>query len=365
MGEADMSWMDEIDQYVSQRYSLDFSDKRPYKNAPGSRFISDIWYSAQKGLRNFVAPVEYLVPAGFRPFQKLIGDRDPIEHYEWARMFGTQTAIWDSPIHDWFRPSWLSLKANLGFKDKPGWRREADSINEEFDRLEYVKYLRLANEAEMYGDSQSASKYYSNASRTIAGLGPQSSLQDVFFAMSNEERGYLNAFAQAQGRDRQRILEIVPEDLAGVYQGIWNRLDSGDPTLYQDLPVSPEYLKAHYDQVLSGIENMPDPSWVGFNDGVNIDDIKVKYVSELGKDIHDYGIWESQVRNIDRMPYLEGSTDYLYDYRGLSRVGYNFDSSPGNQYNISRSVLRNNSVQLTYNDSRDQDVRDSVNRMFR
>ena len=62
-----------------------------------------------------------LIPAGFRPIQKLLSEnRSAVETYEYDRLYATPNAFWDKPIRDWIRPAFYSGLHMLGWDGKPG-----------------------------------------------------------------------------------------------------------------------------------------------------------------------------------------------------------------------------------------------------
>ena len=49
---------------------------------------------------------------------------------------------------------------------------------------------------------------------------------------------------------------------------------------------------------------MPGPNWIGWHPKVDLEDIKLKVVETLGEDMHDYGLWQSRARTLNRKPYI-------------------------------------------------------------
>ena len=45
---------------------------------------------------------------------------------------------------------------------------------------------------------------------------------------------------------------------------------------------------------------MPSVDWIGWNKDVDINDIKIKYISSMGKDLNDYNAWNSQAVRVNR-----------------------------------------------------------------
>ena len=372
--EAHNLFMDRIDKMVRERYNInDFS--RVHDNAiqlPGSGLTQAAYGFAQKTVRKAVAPVEYMVPMGFRPFQKLMGNRGPIEQYEFDRLYGTPYAFWDKPVRDWFRPALYSAANMMGFTGKPGWRQDSDDNAAYFDRLNFEKWVRLSQQANAQGDSELAGKYEYMASTTRMGVNPQGNPLAMYWTLPEEERAFFNQFSQAQGKDRARILEMVPEDQTHLYQAVWKRMDDGDPSLFPGARggLDQNYINEQFYGMDSG-GPMPPEDWIGWSEDVDIGDIRVRYVNEMGKDLHDYGLWENQLRTSMAQPYLDGSTQYLHKSGGIGRASVASQMSSmfhnglvGSGISVNTGSFRANSVQLEYNDNRDYDIANRFTEMM-
>jgi hypothetical protein len=301
-------------------------DYEPHPNAIRIPIASDITqYMYEKGtsaIRTGLSAAEYLVPGGFRPASKLLGHtRDAIEVYETERIYGTANPFWDSPIRDWFRPAMYSAARIMGVDSKPMHVTKKEEINEHFDKLQFMKYMQLAEQAENQKDRN---RYISLAARTRTGVNPNGDALSVYLALPNADKRFFDAFANAQKDERERILELVPEDQKHLYQNIWSRIDSGENVslLSSDKAViDEEYMREKMYLMEEYFRNKPMPSvdWIGWHKDVDIEDIKVKYVDNSGQEIHDYDMWESQVRNVSRKPYLEGADLFMYQPGGMHR----------------------------------------------
>lgn len=308
------AFMDRIDVRVAERYNIyDFErvDARAIQ-LPGSNLTQSAFFAGQEALRSTTAPLEYMIPMGFRPVQKLLANRDPIERYEFERMYGTTNAFWDQPWRDWFRPSMYSLASLMGFEGKPLWRQDADETNAYFDKVEFFKWMQLAEQAAAAGDKKAQSSYEYEASKTRMGVNPNGNPLGIYWSLPDDERSYFNAFALATGRDRKRILEMVPEDQVHLYQTIWRRIDENDPRLYAGSPTDPDRQHMLRQFYAMQSEELPPTDWIGYHEDVDIDDIRVRYVNELGRDLHDYGLWEQELKKSMAQPFLEGSTQPLH-----------------------------------------------------
>lgn len=327
--ESENALMDSIDTLYNERLSkitMDNINKNALEIPGLSRLTQSGYGFAQKAIRKGVAPVEYMIPAGFRPIQKLMSDRDMIEQYEYERMYGNQFAFWDKPYRDWFRPAFYSVANLMGYEGKPLWRREVDSTQEYFDRLQFQKSMQLAQQAAAMGDNKARRAHLIEANKTRYGINPQSSAMSIYMSLPESEKRFFDAFSSTTSdAERKRILEMVPKDHVELYKSVWSRSDAGDPSLYvgsvADYDVN-QMNQKFYDLQAGGLGGpRPPVDWIGWRDDVELDDIQLKYIDNLGKEIHDYGFWESQRRDLARREYLEGSDEFLRIPAGLSPFG--------------------------------------------
>lgn len=366
---SEIDYMEQVDQQHSRVVS-GFEDDRMHDRAirlPGSSITRDAWGFGQRVARRGSAPLEYLVPMGFRPTQKLMGDRDPIEQYEYERLYGTPMAFWDKPWRDWLRPSVYSAANMMGWEGKPLWRQKADRTNEYFDKMEFVKWMTLMDQAKAAGDNESAQKYRFAAANTRQGVNPQGSPLGMYWTLPGVEKKFFNAFAHASGKDRNRIIEMVPEDQRHLYRALWSRMDSGDAGVWAGAPaqIDDQYMSKQLSSARGYMGGMPEPGpdWIGWHEDVDMDDIQVRYLHREGAELHDYGMWESQLKKSMQQPFLEGSTDYLTD--GGTALGMGLRAMTGlpghrGDWQVAPWGGIMSTVQINYNDNRDMHVAQAV-----
>ena len=327
---------------------------------PGlSTLTSETYKLGEAAIRRTAAPIEYLIPAGFRPVQKLLGDtKDIVQTYEYNELYGTPHAFWDAPMRDWLRPSMYSAMHMLGWEGKPLHVQRKEEVNEHFDKLQFIKFSTLAKQATNPKDKE---RYLRIASRTRVGVNPQGDAMSIYMSLPDSEKKYFDAFASADKTQRDRILEMMPEDQAHLYQSIWNRIDTGNQqSLYYGSQVEmneDEIFKKSME--LQQDMDLPPPDWVGWHKDVDMEDIKLKYITSIGEDIHNYNKFDSQVRRVNRMSYLGEAENYVYmhgmpnsrhalerlrDHGGINTFGLSvYDQNDGQpsyaniQYNYDRS----------------------------
>jgi hypothetical protein len=362
-------WMDVLDLQVQQRYAVyDFNYVDPNAiELPGSNITQGLKSQAGLLARHIAAPIEYLTPMGFRPVQKFFNDRSPIERYEYERMYGTPLAFWDKPWRDWFRPFAYSLAHNMGFSDKPYWRETADQTNQYFDRLEFLQMMKAAEAAKAQGDYAGAFNYEFMASTTMTGTNAATGDPvSAYWAMPQADRAFFNSFANAPAEDRARILEMVPGDQANIYQQLWRRIDAGDTSLYPGTGRPDRgWLKDRQAMVESEFGGAtPGDDWIGWNPDVDMDDIKVRYINNLGQDLADFGMWESDLKKSMRQEYLNGSADKEWVH--LQRAGLRDQMSQASggrgDFGVHGGSWLNSYARIDYNDTRGQELKRELDR---
>jgi hypothetical protein len=360
------AFIDQVDaQHAKVMNQLNFDHMHPNAiQLPGSQFTQQLYNGSMATLRRVVAPAEYLVPMGFRPAQKFLNDRDPIEEYEYQRMYGTPMSFWDEPWRDWFRPALYSGMNMLGFEGKPLWRIEADATQEYFDKLNYLRLVESAQAKRQEGDFRGAYEAEWAAGQTRAGVNPMGTPLGIYWSLPAEERKFFNAFSHAQGADRESILEMIPEDQAHLYRAVWQRMDEGDPNLWAGEPstISSDYIQDQYTGVKQFLSDQPMPpeDWIGWNTDVDMNDIQVRYLHNTGRDIHDFGMWESQLKQSMNQPFLEGSDTYIQEQGGIQALRRSIHGLVGGTTTISPSFTGRSSISLSYNDSREGEIQERM-----
>ena len=309
--------MDQADQLLNEKmtYQQFDIDKNAYEIPLVSKASQYLYGGGVNILKDAVAPAEFMIPMGFRPTQKLLAYDNPIDQYEYQRLYGTTFAFWDKPIRDWFRPALYTAAHAMGYDGVPGYRERANETNEYFDKLEFYKQMQLAYRAEINGDGRGKKLHLMNAQRTRYGVNPQGSAMAIYQTLPDGEKEFFDAFMAAKGSERERILEMVPGDQVELYQNLYNRIDNGDTSVYpgSKTNVDERYLNQRLKELDSYFDdkNLPEADWVGWHEDVDLDDVKVRYVDHMGMDLYDVDMYNSKLKAQKRRTYLEGSEQAL------------------------------------------------------
>jgi hypothetical protein len=379
--EHEVSMLENANEYHQKRLAATRSDLF-HENAIKIPYISDGIAAGYLGLTELIrrgsAAAENLIPGGFRPSAKLLGHtRDAIETYEYERVYNTSNSFWDAPVRDWFRPAMLSAAHFIGWDGKPIHVKKREELDAHFDKLQFIKWMKLAEGATNGRDKK---RYLNLAARTRTGVNPEGDSLSMYLSLPTADKRFFDAFAKAEGSDRERILEVVPEDQKHLYESVWKRLDEGEELslLSSDKPIINEgYMYQRLAEVQEDMKlgPMPKADWIGWHKDVDMNDIKVKYIGSLGEDIHDYDAWQSQVRRMSRKPYLEGSEKFMYNGFGPTRrsmrnsiirnSGPSVLNSAGYLFNSSQAHGDVSRANLTYNDDRLSEISALANSSLR
>jgi len=269
-----------------------------------ARPVDDLDYRAKHGTSFLQRNYEWLThttlpgPLGY-PRTKWFGNLSPIEEYESFVRSGTWDTGWEQPVQNYIKPWFNQILGSVS-----GEQLRARHINEYVDNLKFVKYRRLEDQAAAMGDAQAMNLFHKRASQTLTGIDPRSPdfYSNIFKALPPTERPYFAAFAGVTSEARQeRILGAVPENMAPIYMGVWQRQAGTDGFKSPVLRRYAEDLQNRFeerpeDRVAEWAAHHPLPSmdYAGWHPAVDEDDIRIKIANQEALDVHALGMWESQ-----------------------------------------------------------------------
>lgn len=283
------------------------------------------------------------------PGAKLVHVRSPTESYEREILYGSQAAFWQHPVSHFLAPFARSMAHTFGYEGIPEKAQTTRDLESYFDILKYVKNARLSNLARMAGDTEAVKEFERNKDETLFGINPFTrNYSSLYRALPRRERDYFSAFENADTlEERQRILEMVPENEKSLYIARWKLVHAADlkkavkagifseaeeaeadkkiDAIFKEartegFPMSDdlfaEYLKTKYPgenygdwyrrvKILSGIEGIPGPDFVGFSPSVDLEDIKLKLVQHLGEEPIPLNLWPSREKELPYKPFID------------------------------------------------------------
>lgn len=273
------------------------------------------------------------------PFHsRLLNYRSPIEAYQRDRIYGRQSSFWEHPMRDFIKP-WVTTAAASdnpvqgaihgaflggivggpvgalggiaagsvwggaqGATGGPSWIpksiEQQRELNAYFDKLEYIKAKR------MY-DLTGQEEFRQTMGETMTGLNAAGMTRDnwtsMFRAVPYSEKSYIGAFLKTTNpRERDQILDLVPEDVGEMLRIKWAR-QSGER--YAE-PMAAFSRMQDVDRFLQ--ENpIPSADWGGWAPAVVMDDVKLKSIKHEGLDTHDFGLgWKDQMKRMNESPFI-------------------------------------------------------------
>ena len=256
--------------------------------------IGSAWEAASHTVANTPIPgVSWMA-------SKMLPARTAIEHYERFQTFGRESAFWSHPVRDFAKVYAQEIAGKVAPDIIPSDVKRRWDVEEYFDRLKYVKYSQLESLASSQGDTELEKAFSSKRESTMFGLSPMGSWGSIFRAMPARERDYFEDFKSATGEDRDRIRKLISPDMKRVYEAQWGLQDYRSGVESDAESISP-----HKEEELSnffGERYLPGPNWIGWHPDVDLDKVKLKVVKNEAMDIHDFNLWESQEREMEREP---------------------------------------------------------------
>jgi len=263
-----------------------------------------------------VNPLEHLTPLS--PAHKLLPQTTAVRTYE-ESIYGKEFKLWQRPVDDYITPFATTLQNLVGIDRIPQQVQEARKIEEYFDKIKYVKFKKLEREALDTGSERKAKHYQNESSRTLAGADVYSSSFRLTSALQKREKVYFEEFKEAKPEDREKILELVPNNMRDLYIAQWDKqvlkqsesstLSEGEKEeLEKEVFNRMTSIRSRRKAEMNAIESssfLPDTDWIGWRADVDLEDVKLKYLMQTGRDYHYYDLWDDRLRTLRRKPYLE------------------------------------------------------------
>lgn len=121
------------------------------------------------------------------------------------------------------------------------------------------------------------------ADKTMYGYNPGDSLVNIMSALPKKDRQYFKHFMNAPEEEKEKILRIAPSYMRRALQSAWGLPIDRKPTLQ-------EYFTQHA---------LPNADWIGWDENVNMESVKVKMVHNNKLDPGEFDIWDNTRREAD------------------------------------------------------------------
>ena len=330
---------------ASHSTGLIASINRQLASQDDSNFLKKAFSSWGEFALHYQSPLDYLYPLS--PESKLNPIRTAVESYERDQLYGTTNSFWNKPIRDFLSPTGRSLAHAAGWQGVSSGVDKKRDLENYFDILNYVKNARLANIAALNEDKEAKVIFERRKDQTLFGMNPYTANEAAIMkALPRRDRDYYQAFVNAATpQERDRILEMVPSNQRNLYIARWklnyvedikaardqdflfnSALERGSDEIndvYREaksegFPSSPELYRAFMESknpgegyadwyrrtnLLSDVP-LPGPDWIGWHPSVDLEDVKLKTVLDLGEDMHDFNLWPSRLNGLASKPYI-------------------------------------------------------------
>lgn len=314
--------------------------KNFYEESPNAEGIGGAVSSYWKGISSAAElPTESLT--FLRPGAKLIHQRTAMEDYLSTQVEGNDVGMWTKPYEDFIKPA---LNKALMTNDIPEETQEKRSINEYFDKLQYIKYRNLYKASLENGDTAAAYDYKKKYQTTLtgalaSGLDENMEVTRAYIGLPDQEKAYFAAFSGATSEaDRSNIIAAESVPIAELYSKIWKRRDaitnnpddaegqskaisdivaseekdliSSNKLLYakymsskeKDISSFSEYVAdAQATQYIQQTTGMPDENFAGWDPRIDINDIKLRTLSVGKEDVRSFGFWKDDDERLKRL----------------------------------------------------------------
>jgi len=327
-------------QFSKEQEAIAAEDKKLTYEPP------DNWYGKYWNLLGKVGrgnPLEHLTP--FAPVHKFAPSQDPLEKYKDLEVLDSNYKMWDHPVRDFLAPTVNKALNELSFGAYvPKSYETSASIEEQFQKIQFVKNQMLAQEMKRTSDAQEQQQLASQMRRTMYDVSPYAPEEQLTKFIPRSERQYFNAFAKEQNpRRREAIMHYVPNYMREIYNAQWEKEKtyeiqdkimrgdrvSSDEKNYliqgeQDIASRGVSVDRHRGLKIIGDENenyrklklqeitenndLPNPNSTVWASNVSVDAVKAKVIMNEGMNLHDFDLWNDDEEEAHRLP-----NDVVYD----------------------------------------------------
>ncbi len=333
--------LSDYEKRIFEETQAQVAEKRKKRQFNYDEDYTGVFGTYAKGIASLAQlnPIDQLTP--FAPGHKFLPTTDPLTQYE-ESIFGKSFKMWQRPVDDFIKPFLYTTGNLVGISVIPPEIQEARSIEKYFDEIKYVKFKKLEQQAQETWSPGETSRYAHNMLRmTRLGTDPYAENLNEF-VLPKREREFLEAFKGMNLEDKSKVLELAPEDVKDIYQGQFDldlekQIKSGEMKLTESdrdealAAIDSRRSEARarkrerQEEVMSS-PDLPDENWEGWQASVDLEDVKMKYLMNEGKDFHYYNLWDDRARRIKNRPDVAMAaqsidpTNELRSGGGLSRA---------------------------------------------
>ncbi len=173
------------------------------------------------------------------------------------------------------RKKWLTINKKSG----AGWEwKQKIELAEVEAQLAQLDGDRSSGPVDSY--TALALRYKDEFESTLYGAAQTQNFNNVYRALPTKDKQYFTAFAKASPREREEILQLVPENQRAIYQQQFGMKVDRQQSL-------DDYFKTH---------NLPGKDWSGWDPREALDNIKIKVMKNEGIELTEANYWEDDER---------------------------------------------------------------------
>lgn len=124
-----------------------------------------------------------------------------------------------------------------------------------------------------------ALKYKQQADSTMYGYNQGDPITNIMSALPKKDRDRFGDFMNAPKMEREKLLKIAPLYLRRPLESVWGMK-------VEDKPDLEEYFKTH---------QLPDKDWEGWDENVNLNNVKVKLINHEGLPQNEFNVWDKDI----------------------------------------------------------------------
>ena len=171
------------------------------------------------------------------------------------------------------RKKWLTIeKKALGEEKDEKIEEELEKVKARLENIGNEEYL-----AQIGPYTALALRYKETYESTLyaAGRGETFDYNKIYRALPYKDRPYFTEFIKANPRDRQRILQLIPDNQRPIYQRYFGME-------MEEVESNEEYFNRY---------NLPDHDWEGWEAGHSLDNVKIKVMKNEGIERTEANYW--------------------------------------------------------------------------
>lgn len=227
---------------------------------------------------------------------------------------------------------WLTIQKKIGVPNEEEYNLALadirEQLNEGDENSEYARVGPYTALALRYKDTYESTLF-------AAGMGETYDYNKIYRALPSKDKQYFTEFQKASPRERERILELVPENQRPIYQRLYGlKIDR------------PESMRKYFkDNIL------PDENWEGWEASNSLDHVKIKVMRDEGIELTEANFWAddeaaadaSGMDSIPMTPSLfssvnQGELEKVLRGAGLQDVRIQMVSAPSDSFGIQTSL---------------------------